>query len=179
MSRSHEILAGLISAMVVGCGGGLAAPPMPSASAAVVLDVVPSAGATGVSPSAPIVIRFSHPMMAGMELLVALHRGTVTGPEVPGGFAWSANGTELTFTPSEPLESKSTYVLHLSPNLTDALGHRIDFGACAGSVGGQPVSPGMMPGGMMGGGWPGTMGPGWQAGSGTWGYGMIFTFTTA
>jgi len=179
MFRPTVAFTAVIAASLAACGGGLSGPLTPASSATVVLDVVPGAGATGVSPSGAIVIRFNHPMMAAMDPLVALHKGTVTGPEVPGAFAWSADGTQLTFTPGEQLESKTTYVLHLSPNLTDALGNRLDFGACARSVGGQPVSSGMMPGGMMGGGWPGTMGPGWQAGSGTWGYGMIFTFTTA
>ena len=39
----------------------------------------------------------------------------------------------------------------------------------------------MMSGGMngMGGGMgPGMMGAGWEPGSGTWGYGMVFVFTT-
>jgi hypothetical protein len=82
--------------------------------------------------------------------------------------------------PTENLKPATTYVLHLSPNLKDANGRGIGFAACAQSVGGQPVSPGMMTGGRMGGAnGTGMMGPGWQAGQGTWGYGMSFTFTTA
>lgn len=146
----------------------------------VVLSVIPASNATGVSTSSPIIITFSHPMMAGMELLVTLHEGTIVGPPVPGSFSWSSDRTSLTFAPTGNLKAATTYVLHLSPNLRDTTGRGIDFAACAQRVGGQSVPRGMMNGGMMGGGYgPGMMGPGWQAGSGTWGYGMSFTFTTA
>jgi len=119
-------------------------------------------------------------MMAGMELLVTLHEGTIVGPPVAGTFAWSSDRTSLTFAPSESLKPRTTYVLHLSPNLRDANGRGVGFAACAQRVGGQSVSPGMMTGGRMGGGnGAGMMGPGWQAGTGMWGYGMSFTFTTA
>jgi len=156
----------------VACSGGEET-SAPSGSA-VVLAVAPAANSTGVSPTSPIAITFNHPMMAGMELLVVLHNGTVTGPEVAGTWAWSLDRTTLTFLPNESFASRTTYVLHLSPNLKDAAGNTVDFAGCAGYVRGQPV-----PGGIFG--WGGScgMGPGWKAGSGTWGYGMFFTFTTA
>ena len=156
----------------VACSGGEET-SAPSGSA-VVLAVAPAANSSGVSPTSPIAITFNHPMMVGMELLVVLHHGTVTGPEVAGTWAWSVDRTTLTFRPNESLASRTTYVLHLSPNLKDAAGNTVDFAACAGAVRGQPV-----PGGMFG--WRGSCGtgPGWKAGSGTWGYGMSFTFTTA
>jgi hypothetical protein len=110
-------------------------------------------------------------MMVGMELLVILHEGTVLGPQVAGSFSWSSDRTTLTFAPAEALESKTTYVLHLSPNLQDARGRGIDFAGCAQRVGDQRPTRGMMGGGMTG--------SGWQPGAGTWGYGMTLTFTTA
>jgi hypothetical protein len=145
----------------------------PSGSA-VVLAVAPAANSTGVSPTSPITVTFNHPMMVGMELLVILHNGTVTGPEVAGTWEWSPDRATLTFLPNESLAARTTYVLHLSPNLKDAAGNTVDFAACAGYVRGQPV-----PGGMFG--WGGSCGrgPGWNASPGTWGYGMFFTFTTA
>jgi len=73
--------------------------------------------------------------------------------------------------PAEALKSKTTYVLHLSPNLKDAAGRGIDFAGCAQRVRGQPSAGGRMGEGMMG--------SGWQPRSGTWGYGMTVTFTTA
>jgi hypothetical protein len=146
----------------------------------VVLSVTPASNATGVSTSSPITITFSHPMMVGMELLVTLHEGIILGTPVQGSLSWSSHRTTLTFVPAENLKSGTTYVLHLSPNLRDDTGQGIDFAGCAQRVGGQSVAPGMMTGGMMGGGnGTGMMGPGWQAGAGTWGYGMTFTFTTA
>jgi hypothetical protein len=163
----------LIAALATAACSGGEETSAPSGSA-VVLAVAPAANSTGVSPTSSITIAFSHRMMAGMELLVVLHHGTVTGPEVAGTWAWSLDRTTLTFRPDEPLASRTTYVLHLSPNLKDAAGNTVDFAACAGHVRGQPV-----PGSMFG--WRGSCGagPGWKAGSGTWGYGMSFTFTTA
>lgn len=166
--------------IVVGACSGSAAAPVEDADLTVVLSVTPASNATGISPSSPITITFSHPMMVGMELLVALHEGTIAGPLVEGSFSWSPDRTSLTFVPTENLKPATTYVLHLSPNLKDDTGRGIGFAACAERVGGQSVSPGMMTGGRMGGGnGAGMMGPGWQAGTGTWGYGMTFTFTTA
>lgn len=145
----------------------------------VVLSVSPAGNSTGISVSTPITITFSRPMMAGMELLVTLHEGTILGPPVSGISGWSPDRMSLTFTPSENLKARTTYVLHLSPGLRDGTGRRIGFAACAQRLGGQPVQ-GTMSSGMMGGGsGAGGMGPGWQPGAGTWGYGMSFTFTTA
>lgn len=172
---------------LVGCG----APTAPAAtnpfaaSALVVQSVVPTGGATGVDPAAPITVAFNHAMMQGMELLVVLHDGSVTGAEVAGTSAWSTDRTQLTFTPAAPLKPQTTYVLHLSPNLKDSTGATIDWPTCASRVGGTAASAGMLGGGMMGGGMsgggmgPGMMGTGWQPGTGAWGYGMLVTFTTA
>ena len=178
----------LASAVVItACGGttGTTYPSTRSASDAVVRSVVPAGGATGVDPAAPITIAFSRPMMQGMEMLIVLHEGSVSGAEVAGSATWSSDRTQLTFTPAAPLKSQTTYVLHFSPNLTDSAGATIDWPACAGAVGGTAANAGMFGGGMMGGGMtgggmgPGMMGSGWQPGSGTWGYGMLVTFTTA
>lgn len=162
-----------------GCNGSTAPPRAPLADVAV-SSVVPTGGATGVDPATPITIGFNHSMMPGMELLVLLHEGSVTGPAVAGTATWSADRTLLTFTPSQTLKSNTSYVLHLSPNLKASSGQTINFASCAQLVGGQAVPGGMMNGGMMGGnaGQGMMSGPGWQAGSGVWGYGMILTFTT-
>jgi hypothetical protein len=162
-----------------GCNASTAPPRAPLADVAV-SSVVPVGGAAGVDPAAPITIAFNHSMLPGMELLVLLHEGSVTGPVVAGTSTWSAERTQLTFTPSQTLKSNTSYVLHLSPNLRATSGQTINFASCAQLVGGEAVPGGMMNGGMMGGsGGPGMMsGPGWQAGSGMWGYGMILTFTT-
>lgn len=161
----------LAGAVVTSACSGSATAPSADADLPVVLSVIPASNAANVNPSSRITIAFNHPMMVGMELLVILHEGTVAGPQVPGSFTWSPDRTTLTFAPAEALKSKTTYVLHLSPNLKDATGRAIDFGGCAQRVGGQRLSGGMTGGGMMG--------SGWQPGSGTWGYGMTLTFTSA
>jgi hypothetical protein len=159
---------------VTACSGsdGASGPPV-SSDSPVVLAIAPAANSTGVNPASPIVITFNHRMMTGMELLVMLHKGTVAGPQVAVAASWSPDRTILTVTPNAPLETNTVYELHLSPNLKDTAGNRIDFAGCARSVGGQPVSGGLF-------GWGGYCGngPGWKAGSGPWGYGMTVTFTT-
>jgi hypothetical protein len=137
----------------------------------VVLSVTPASNAPSVDPSSPVTIVFNHSMMVGMEVPVILHEGTVLGSQVAGSFSWSSDRSALTFAPAKALKSKTTYVLHLSPNLQDARGRGIDFAGCAQRVGGQRPTGGMMGGGMTG--------TGWQPGAGTWGYGMTLTFTTA
>ena len=171
-------------AVVVGAGACSAATTAtPSAdkstdpASAVVLSVVPANNATNVNPAGPMTLSFNHAMMTGMEFLVVLHEGSVTGPQVAGSAAWSADHRTLTLTPVAPLKSKTTYVLHLSPNLKDINGQPINFGWCAQYLGGQAPPSGWSMGGMMGNG--GMMGSGWQPGTGMWGSGMIFTFTTA
>lgn len=152
-----------------------------------VRNVIPASGATDVDPRAPITVAFNSGMMMAMEKLVVLHEGSVTGPAVAGTATWSTDRTTLTFAPANPLKSSTVYVLHLSPNLLDSRGDTINFAACAPAVAGRPVPSSMMKGssGMMGGGTGmmgntnGMMGSGWQPGSGTWGYGMTLTFTTA
>lgn len=148
--------------------------------ALLVESVVPAGGTVGVDPNAPITVVFNHPMMLGMEELVMLHTGSVTGPSVAGSATWSSDRTRLTFTPAAPLAPHTTYVLHLSPNLKDRDGSSLDWATCARTVGGTAATPAMFGGGMMSGGMgPGMMGSGWQAGSGAWSYGMLLTFTTA
>lgn len=181
----------LVAAMsVAACSSNANAPTgsrLAPSDTLVVRDVVPASGATNVNPNAPITVTFNYGMMTGMEMLVVLHEGAVTGPAVAGTATWSADHKTLTFTPAAALKPKTAYVLHLSPNLVDAKGDTIKFAACAGALNGQAVPASMMSGagGMMGsgtgmmGGANGMMGSGWQPGTGTWGYGMTLTFTTA
>lgn len=176
MLKRNLFFISLIALGAAACSTGAGTEPR-GGDPSVILSVSPASGSTNVDPSGPITIRFNHSMAVGMEMLVILHETSVTGPQIAGVANWSADRTRLTFTPAQALKTKTTYVLHLSPNLTDANGQRIDFASCAQQVNGQPV--GMMTGGMMSGGTgPGMMGPGWQSGSGTWGYGMTFTFAT-
>ena len=140
---------------------------------AVVLSVSPADGETGVSAAVPVVVTFSHAMMAGMELNVVLHEASVTGPSVAGAATWSTDRKSLSFAPSAALKSATAYVLHIAPTLRTVSGQSLDHGACA-ALGGRSVTSGMMGGGMPGG---GMMGDGWQMAEGS--YGVIFSFTTA
>lgn len=160
MSKLRVAAFALLSAaaIAIGCSGG--SMPLSSPDATLVLSVSPAAGATNVDPAAPIVITFNRPMAMTVEA-VTLHEGTVSGPVVAGTASWSTDRTQLTFTPSEPLKSHTTYVLHLLPSLVDTTGRPVNYGSCAGRLGGQP-------------------GPG--AGmhrSGQWERGMVLTFTTS
>jgi len=181
MSRIPLSLGLLAAALALGaCTTSLTAPVDPTAIRPTVLSIVPASATTGVDPTKPVTISFSHPMLTGMEMLVVLHEGTVTGPQVAGTSGWSADRTVLTFTPSAALKAKTLYILHFSPSLQGANGQMINMAAGM-AIGGQYVSGGMMgstASGMMNGQWGlGMMGAGWQSSDGT--FGMYFMFTTA
>ena len=125
--------------------------------------------ATGVDPASPIVVTFSHAIMPGMEEYAALHEGDVTGPVVVGTWTWSANRTQLTFTPAARLKAETQYTLHIGGGMRDAMGNPINYEYCLGH-GGRWATQQMMGNQNM-------MGSGWRNGNGT--YGMVFTFTTA
>lgn len=160
--------------------GGCSHDPAAPAFTVQVVSVVPSGGATGVDPNAPIVITFSHPIRAGMEQFVALHEGDVRGPVVPGAWTWSSDRTRLTFTPAWPFAGQMPYTLHLGGGMRAMDGGFVDYGPCVERYGGQWVTGDMMSGGMMRGGMMGgvsMMGSGWRDPNGT--YGMVFSFTTS
>ncbi len=174
------ILLPLATLLLAACSGSDdAVGPADSAVGATALaSIQPSSSAISVDPNAPVVLRFSHAMMTGMEMLVVLHDASVTGPVVAATATWSSDRTTLTLVPQAPLKRLSTYVVHLSPSLKDASGRAINMSSGT-MMGGRTVSGGMMGNrSMMNGQWgPGMMGAGWQAANGT--FGMSFTFTTA
>jgi hypothetical protein len=152
----------------VACAGEPAA-PAPTTS---IVSLVPTGGTTGVDPSAPVVITFSHPMLTGMEQYVALHQGDLNDSVVAMTCAWSTERTVLTCTPQAPLASATRYTLHLGGGMRDQMGGGLDYDQCIGRHGGQWAT-----GGMMGTAGSTMMGPGWRHANGS--YGMVFTFTTA
>lgn len=185
MSRNPLALATLASILTLGaCSTSSSSPITPggvlTTDSPIALSVLPAAATTGVDSSKPIIITFNMSMMSGMEMLVVVHEGSVTGPQVIGSSNWSADRHVLTVMPATTLKAKTTYVVHLSPSLQGTNGKTIDLAQCT-KIGGQYVSGGMMgsgSAGMMNGSWgPGMMGAGWQASDGT--FGMLFTFTTA
>ncbi len=176
---SFSVLLLPLAMALTACGSGdMGGPTETAASAPSVASIQPANAATGVDPAAPIVLHFSHAMMNGMELLVVMHEGSLSGTVVATSAAWSADRMTLTMMPQAPLKRATTYVVHLSPSLEDMNGHMINL-APGTMLGGQVVIGSMMGGGsMMNGQWgPGMMGAGWQAANGT--FGMVFTFTTA
>ena len=185
MFRTALTLASLSSLMAFGaCSKNASSPVGPNGplalDAPIVLSLLPASATTGVDPTKPVTITFNMAMMSGMEMLVVLHEGSVTGPQVAGTAAWSADRRVLTFTPTATLKAKTLYVVHFSPSLQGMNGKTINMSQGM-NIGGQSVTGGMMgaaSAGMMSGSWgAGMMGAGWKANDGT--FGMQFTFTTA
>jgi hypothetical protein len=172
----------LVPLTAAGCSDN----PAAVEEAPVLLSVAPTGGATGVDPSTPITLQFSHGMQMDMEMFVAVHEGTgVAGPLVDGTWEWSVARMHLTFTPSMPLDAQVQYTIHVGGGMMDADGHVVDLEMHGHDMGGNTVTQQMMDdrmmqgGGMMGGNMGGDMmGPGWQHPDGGT-YGMIFSFTTA
>lgn len=171
----------VVALWLTACGssGGPSSPTDPAVLAPSLASIQPGNATTGVDPNAPVVLRFNHAMMTGMEMLVVLHEGSINGAAVTTTATWSPDRTTLTLKPQGPMKHATTYVVHLSPSLQDTAGHMINMAPGA-MMGGQMVSAGMMGGGAMMGGQmvsAGMMGTGWRAADGT--FGMIFAFTTA
>ncbi len=139
------------------------------------LSISPEGGSAGVDPNAPVQVRFSHPLMSGMEAYAVLHRGDVTGPEVGGTWSLREGGTVLLFSSERLLEQSATYTIHLGGGMMDRSGHPVDFHAHGSHMGGRWATSGMMGGGGHHG--AGHMGGGWVHTNGS--YGMVFSFTTA
>lgn len=175
MLRTIAIALGGLSLLATACSDPTTSVAIDPAAS--VVSVTPANASAAVNPSSPVVITFSRRMMAGMEMRVVLHEGSVTGTAVAGNYSWSNDRSTLTFTPAVGLKAKTAYVLHLAPDLRIDSGQRLNHQGCT-SLGARNVTQGMMGGGMMRNGsmFPGMMGTGWRAISG--GYGMIFSFTT-
>jgi hypothetical protein len=169
----------LFGLALAACGEGPAAVPAQNAQLA---NVIPAGGSTGVDPSSPIVVEFTHGMMAGMEGYIALHQGTVAGPTVAGTWAWNATRTRATFTPAAALAGAAPYLVHIGGRMMDLGGNVVGFEDHAEHHGGQWATSSMMNTAMMGAGMgmgsghEAMMGEGWQHANGSWG--MIFPFTT-
>ena len=190
--RAATVVAGLSVLLLAGCGGHddmgsmtmgpdggfmSAGPGGPSESSMPALvSVDPPGGATGVSVTTPILLRFGTPMSSGMEEVVDLHRGDLTGPVVSMTCGWSADSTTLTCTPTSPLEPGRLYAVHIGGSMTDGNGQHVDLAQHGIGMGGWWVTGGMMGGNHAGDPWN-HMGSGWRHSNGS--YGMAFSFTTA
>ncbi|MFA6166784.1 MAG: Ig-like domain-containing protein [Gemmatimonadaceae bacterium] len=176
-SRRPFALLSFVALLLSACGAS-DNPVDGATSAPSLASLQPANAAIGVDPGAPVVLRFNHAMMTGMEMLVVLHEESVTGAVVAAVATWSEGRTVLTLNPQVPLKRATRHVVHLSPSLQDTAGRMINMSPAT-MMGGQTVSGSMMGGGsMMNGQWgPGMMGAGWQASNGT--FGVMFTFTTS
>jgi Bacterial Ig-like domain len=174
--RTQRVLAGPLfaSLVIAACGGGDSSGPSAVATTELV-SVMPSGGSTGVSATGPMVMTFSHPMMAGMEQYLDLHQGNAPGPLVAITCTWSGDRLTVTCVPGQPLQPKSPYTLHVGGGMMDADDHPVDMTQHQSQTGGQWLMPGMM-GGMHAGAPMSGMGAGWKGANGS--YGMVFTFTT-
>ena len=118
---------------------------------------------------------FSGPMMPDMEQYLDLHHGEASGPVVPMTCTWSADRETVRCAPSQPLESRSTYTIHVGGGMMDADDHVGDLQTHMTGNGGEWFMPTMM-GGIHDGMPMSGMGPGWKGTNGS--YGLLFPFTT-
>jgi Bacterial Ig-like domain len=154
------------------------------ADIAALLSVQPTPGSVDVTVGATVVVTFDHPIAEGMEEYAALHQDSLTGPEVDGLWALSADQMALTFTPAQALEPATTYFIHIGGGMMDEHGNPVDLEEHGMMMGGEWATQTMMTGGVgsgMGMGMGpngGMMGQGWAHPT-NGSYGMVFTFTTA
>ncbi len=183
--RQVGLVAVLGLVAVTACGEDEMVAPEPDAA---LLAVFPQGGSSGVDPTGPIVIEFTHVMMEGMEEYADVHEGGLEGPLVAGAWSWNGDRTKLTFTPSQPLKSQTQYVIHIGGGMQDHLGQHINYEQHGSQMGGQWMTEQMYQGGQHGHGMGGQggmegghgdgMGTGWvHPTNGS--YGMVFYFRTA
>ena len=144
--------------------------------AAALVSVTPGGGSTAVSTSTSITLHFGAAMAVAMEQYVDLHVGSIAGSVVPMGCTWSPDRATLTCVPTIPLDSRTTYVIHMGGGMMTEAGLPVDYDQYGRGMGGQWLMVGMLGPNHGGHAW-GTMGPGWRGSNG--GYGMEFAFTTA
>jgi hypothetical protein len=148
----------------------------PQGDTAALVSVTPPGGSTGVPTSTPITLRFGAAMTVAMEHYVDLHVGSIEGPVVSMGCAWSPDRTTLTCLPSSPLDPRTTYVIHVGGGMMTQAGQPLDYDLHGPGMGGQWLMGGITGPAHAGQPW-GMMGPGWRGSNGS--YGMEFPFTTA
>ena len=181
MKRTFGLIATVfgVALLGVGCGNNgnmMGSSALGAGSGANFMSVAPQGGATGVSVSGQVVLRFGAAMGVGMEQYVDLHRDDLAGPTVPMTCGWSADRATLTCTPHSPLAPHTTYVVHIGGGMMTQAGQQLDYAQYGPMMGGQWIMGGMMGSSHAGGSW-GMMGPNWRNANGS--YGMAFSFTTA
>lgn len=109
--------------LLAACGG--AGAPLPDTTPPAVVGLTPGDQASGVAQDATIVITFSEPMNR------AATQSAYQSADLPAGdvtFSWNDPGTELTLTPSAPLQytaAGKVYALSLDGSATDLAGNAL------------------------------------------------------
>lgn len=175
MHRPVAFFVWVLALAGVGCGGngGNGNLTGPTGST-MFMSISPVGGATGVSTSTGIVVRFSRQMGGGMERFVDLHEGDPSGPVVAMTCGWSEDRTTLTCQPTQGLKPQAHYATHLGGGMMDADDLPVSM-APGFQMGGQWLMADMM-GGNHAGMSMGMMGSGWLGSDGS--YGMFFPFAT-
>ncbi|HUL50652.1 MAG TPA: Ig-like domain-containing protein [Gemmatimonadales bacterium] len=138
-------------------------------TATVLESVAPAGGATGVSPTASVVVTFSSSTRSGMELFVSLHQGSVTGASIAHTATWSPDHSTLILLPSPPLQAGKQYTVHIGGGILDKFGNAVDMSQNGLNLGGLWATPALMNG-------SGETTFGWLGSNGD--YGLLFTFST-
>lgn len=142
------------------------------------LAIVPPGGAIDVNPNAPVVVRFDHPVGYSMAEHAEVRKEDMDGALVEGAWNLSDDRMTLTFTPDQPLEPLTTYVIHLGGGMLDEHGAHLNFERHGFDLGGEWCTEEQMGMGPMGPvGFQHRHGADWRHPNGT--YGMFFTFTTS
>lgn len=177
---TQKVLALLLLVALAACSsGGPSAPEDTSTDAgALLIDVAPAGGSTGIAVDAVVTLEFDHAMDPDMSAYGDVHEGDLAGPRVPGTWDWLDGRTVLRFAPSGAFEPGTRYLIHVGGGMTDADGHMVDLESHGDGLGGEWATDAMMAGEMgshmdpaehMGGAWD-------HPSNGS--HGMIFTFTT-
>jgi hypothetical protein len=89
-----------------------------------VVSVLPAAGATGVEPTAPIVVRFSEAIDRA-SVTAASARVTSAGAVVQTTASFSDGDRTLTLTPASALKLNTTFAIEVSTQVKDAAGNAL------------------------------------------------------
>lgn len=170
----------LLVLVAAGCSSdGPSAPEgVPTDAEALLVEVTPAGGSTGIGLDAMVTLMFDHAMDPAMSAYADVHEGDLAGPEVPGTWDWRDDHTVMRFTPSGGFQPATTYTIHVGGGMMDADGHVVDLEPHGDEMGGEWATDAMMGGGMGGHMDPADhMGGAWDHPS-NGSHGMIFTFRT-
>jgi hypothetical protein len=89
-----------------------------------VVSITPAAGATGVSPAAPVVVKFSE-LMNAATITGSTIQLFAAGSTTPVAATVTLAGSTATLTPSAPLQTGTQYQVVVSGSITDSSGNAL------------------------------------------------------